>query len=274
MQDISNATGLEINIDGAKFRVRAPTPHRQKYWLSVNSGQWERSTFLAIERFTKTGALYIDIGTWIGPTVLYAASRGAKVVGFEPDPTAAAELRNNVDENSDAFRSLIKIVPEAISTESGTKRLYANEFGDSMSRFNPEWERREGLVTLKDFTECSVIGAAEAIEAYNFHDASLIKIDVEGHEYDLAPMLAERMKARPVPVHLSLHPNTLGNSETTPAQTKAARIRSTMRILDAFEGYRIEECEETAIRPVTRSTLNAKLAQTGKLWGPFLFLPS
>jgi FkbM family methyltransferase len=262
---------MSIEIEGSSFNVAAP-PDRVKYWTHVRSGRWERSTFMVLGRFLRPNMRYIDIGTWIGPTILFAATRGAQVVGFEPDPVARLELEANIAVNSPEIQRRINIVPAAISTKSGVSRLYSDNFGVSMSRFNPDWERKDGMVHLTKSVDCSTINVTEAAESYRFHEAALVKIDVEGHEYDFVPALADHLKGR-IPVHLSLHPNAIGNSEPTPDAKKAERIQKTVRILDAFGSCKVEICEETEIVPISRSQLDARLHQRGGLWGPLLFTP-
>ena len=262
---------MSIEIEGSSFNVAAP-PERVKYWNHVRSGRWERSTFIVLGRFLRPNLRYIDIGTWIGPTILFAAARGAQVVGFEPDPVAGSELRANIGVNSAEIQGRIDIVPAAISTRSGVSRLYSDNFGDSMSRFNPSWERKDGVVHLTKSVDCSTINVIEAAESYLFREAALVKIDVEGHEYDFVPALADYLKGR-VPVHLSLHPNAIGNAEPSRDAKQAERIRQTTRILDAFGSCSIEICDEAAIVPISRSQLDTRLHQRGGMWGPLLFTP-
>lgn len=38
---------------------------------------------------------YIDIGAWIGPTVLYGACVSKHVYAIEPDPAAVSQLKKN-----------------------------------------------------------------------------------------------------------------------------------------------------------------------------------
>src|SRR5262245_62069367 len=68
---------------------------RQGYWDRVAAGDWEPQTLRAIRRFLVPGTDCIDIGAWIGPTVLYEACIAGRVHAFEPDPVAYAELAAN-----------------------------------------------------------------------------------------------------------------------------------------------------------------------------------
>ncbi|CAK0757174.1 hypothetical protein CCP1ISM_7140001 [Azospirillaceae bacterium] len=72
---------------------------RLNWWQSYASGRWEPQTLALLYKILRPGDLYIDVGAWIGPTVLFAAARGATVVAFEPDRTAFRELAANVAAN-------------------------------------------------------------------------------------------------------------------------------------------------------------------------------
>ena len=54
------------------------------------------------ERFLRPGTRYVDLGAWIGPTVLLAAPSVARVVCVEPDPVAYAALTGNLSLNAGA----------------------------------------------------------------------------------------------------------------------------------------------------------------------------
>ena len=56
---------------------------------------WEADTFEFVRRNVTPGGLMLDIGAWIGPIGLYAASLGARVIALEPDPVSIASLREN-----------------------------------------------------------------------------------------------------------------------------------------------------------------------------------
>lgn len=87
-----------ITINKIDFQVTNETRF-DEFWTHVDSGQWESSTLNVITKNLKKGDVYIDIGAWIGPTVLAAASTGCTVHAYEPDPVAFAELSANVAAN-------------------------------------------------------------------------------------------------------------------------------------------------------------------------------
>lgn len=93
--------------DGATVAVhRSPASYGEFthfFWTRLQEGNWEDTTFTAFRGCLAPAAAattVLDFGSWIGPTVLYAAALGAgQVLSFEPDPAAFAELSVNVGLN-------------------------------------------------------------------------------------------------------------------------------------------------------------------------------
>ena len=64
----------EFNISG-KYSVDWFVPN-------IHYGNWEEDTFNILDHYQNPYKTYIDIGAWIGPTVLYSASKFKNVVCF------------------------------------------------------------------------------------------------------------------------------------------------------------------------------------------------
>ena len=60
-------------------------------------------------------------------------------------------LKRNISVNR-RFRNRVHVEPAAVSTHSGSQQLYGLEFGDSMSRFNPDWHRRDGQCNYQNLS--------------------------------------------------------------------------------------------------------------------------
>ena len=54
------------------------------FWARVAAGGWEPDSFALIDRFVTPGTTFVDIGAWIGPLTLYAASVACEVLAIEP----------------------------------------------------------------------------------------------------------------------------------------------------------------------------------------------
>ena len=104
------------------------------FWETCENG-WEEATFDVLVSQLAQGSTFVDVGAWIGPMTLVAAACGARVVAYEPDPTAADELAENVAVNP-GFDVDVRRV--ALWTSTGTRQLRGGPvgLGESMSSFS------------------------------------------------------------------------------------------------------------------------------------------
>lgn len=158
----------------------------QRFWSLYHAGLWEPGTKEFFKKILRPGDLYVDIGAWIGPTVMWAKELGAEVIAIEPDAMALQDLQNIPD---------IEIWPGAIALETGVVTLTKNpkeggEWGDSMSRIGedgvlvPAW-------TLQEILQNRI--------------PRLVKIDVEGYELELCPVLMPWLAEIGSAVQVSCH---------------------------------------------------------------------
>ena len=169
--------------------------HRE-FWDKFEDEAWEPETLAVFEHYLTPSTVHLDIGAWIGPTVLFAASKAARVLAFEPDPVAFASLRYAVDANP--HLSPVELYPVAIAGSSGHLTLGSKSNpGDSMSSIL--------------FSDGPVKWNVKASRIEDFEhswpaDAPVfMKIDIEGGEYELLPALADFIRRRRPTIHLSLH---------------------------------------------------------------------
>ena len=80
-----------IETHGATFTVADEERYRE-YWSSVVDESWEPETFMVLKGLIEPDSTYVDIGAWIGPTVLYGGQIAARCITAEPDPTAREAL--------------------------------------------------------------------------------------------------------------------------------------------------------------------------------------
>ena len=213
---------LLINKNGLSFKV--VQSKYQDFWEEVNDGQWEPQTFKVFDRFISKDVTYIDVGAWIGPTLLYASQLAKQAYAFEPDPLAYKEMLSNVKLNADIYN--IKTYEALIGIEAGEARLGSREEGgDSTSSILFSDMKTSWLVksiNLRDFVE------KEGLQSPLF-----IKVDVEGGEYSLIPTLASFFKDyQPIVLYLSLHPEFLAMS-TSSSNTPIAKLKRTIKLITA-----------------------------------------
>jgi len=238
-EDFEDTPFKKINFRGESFFIYVT--ENFSFWELLENGNWEPHTFDVFDRYLDDRTCFIDIGGWIGSTTLYAAAKANKVLVFEPDPSAFAELETNLRLNK-KLGNLQNIIafPTAIAPQTGRVRLgVRHEGGDSMSSVL--------LAASNDF-EVKSLELAEVIEEHKLWKESLfVKMDVEGFEYDIIPSLAEVVdNLTSAKFLISLHPQFLleklrkeaGGGKL--AETKVRRLffRNHQTIFKVFKNYR------------------------------------
>lgn len=210
----------------------------EPWWEKVVAGVWEPETFVIFDTFIKSGirpgGTLIDIGAWIGPTVLYGATLADRVVAFEPDPAALRILKCNIAANP-GLAGKIELHEAALGTFDGTAPIFNNAPGNSgtslLSRFGYAEVQEQ-----KPFADVTILDARRFLAETPMENVSLIKIDVEGAEYDLVPYMAEALRRHRPTLHVSLHPFNLFFGDD--AADAKGRLDKTLALLDALAGYR------------------------------------
>jgi len=113
-----------VRMAGERFACDA---HHMKFWYNVARGKWEPETLAVLKQHLTSASVYADIGSYIGPTVLYAARRCKRVYCFEPDYVAYRYLLWNIDLNN-----LRNVLPFNLALGCGerVRNLYAAKYGD------------------------------------------------------------------------------------------------------------------------------------------------
>ncbi|WP_424833265.1 FkbM family methyltransferase [Ruegeria sp.] len=188
------------SLNGEPFRL---DPYHSKFWRKASSGVWEPETFAVLDKYLTPESDYLDIGAWIGPTVLYGARRARQVWCFEPDPTAFRHLAWNLDLNDIRNVSAFGV---ALSDKFGVARMASvrGEPGDSTSSLLHDGAHGSDALTI----------AWDQFEAANdLSQVSLVKMDIEGAEFFVLPALLPWLeKVRPV-LYLSLHAPLLSEAQ-------------------------------------------------------------
>jgi FkbM family methyltransferase len=198
-----------LERNGLVFNVADTHP---EFWNDFASGRWEPETFALFDHYLDPATVHVDIGAWIGPTVLYAATRARQVIGFEPDPVAFAALQLTARSNPHLAPMAVHGV--AIAREAGNLSMGSKDKpGDSMSSCL--------------FAGGAVSWQAQARRLEEFEPdwptaaPVFLKIDIEGGEYELLPALADFIRRRRPTIYLSLHSHFfLGGSTSAGFVTK------------------------------------------------------
>jgi FkbM family methyltransferase len=201
-----------ISKAGIAYRVAGP----DSFWDWYESDDWEPETVAVYDRFLRAGATYVDLGAWIGPTVLLAASKAGRIVCAEPDPQAYPVLLENLALNPEVAAKTTAF-PVAIGASDGEVVLSSQgEGGDSNSSVMRPGDAGARW-TVEQVTMATLLERA-AIASPDF-----VKVDVEGAEYDIVTMLV-----RAPALFVAMHPNLLLDK-----RSPVARVVSSLRALRA-----------------------------------------
>jgi FkbM family methyltransferase len=218
-----------VGAAGTSFSV---VDDKDSFWDRFESGAWEPETLSAVAASLGPGTTLVDIGAWIGPIALMAAALGAHVVALEPDPRAYELLAANREANP-AFRERVKCINKAAATFEGSMRLASpRKPGDSMGsilavgRGKQEWE----VQTLTPATIAGLVGSALRI---------VLKIDIEGAEYELAPALAPVLGPATAAAIVAFHPRLLRDAGRDASEIEGL----TAAALSSFGAFRARDLD-------------------------------
>ncbi len=201
------------NLNGEPFRL---DPYHSKFWRKASAGAWEPETFAVLDKYLSPNSDYLDIGAWIGPTVLYGARKARHVWCFEPDPTAFRHLAWNLDLNDIHNVSAFGV---ALSDQFGVARMASvrGEPGDSTSSLLHDGAHGSDALTV----------AWDQFEAANdLSGVSLVKMDIEGAEYAVLPTLIPFLKKHRPALYLSTHAPLLDASRREDCMSGIADLLS------------------------------------------------
>lgn len=102
-------------------------------WDKMHAGVWEPYTFELLDSLliSQEHPVFVDIGAFVGPLSLYAASLNATVFAAEADVENFALLLKNIRENSDGLRARISSHLLAVSNVTGVARMSKPSEADS-----------------------------------------------------------------------------------------------------------------------------------------------
>ena len=157
--------------------------YERKYWRLVAPREFEK----AITRCE--GLTNIDLGANVGIYTRILATGAKRVIAFEPDPWAAAELRSNL-----ADLDYVTIENAAAGTSDGTEILYRHtRFAETPALYS----QSSSVIAAKDnvcpeeaieVTQIDFIAYLESLQDI----VGILKIDIEGAEVELLEALFGR----------------------------------------------------------------------------------
>lgn len=171
-----------ITTEGITFDIILnPYLHSGVDEVIADEGVWEKAISHKIKSILNDGGVFIDIGANIGYHSLFAAAvmgTKGKVYSFEPQKSVREQFEESVRKNS---FTTIETYSEALSDHVGDETLHIREenSGGSTLLTLPDMEsfHIESVHEVKLATLDSFISVFESVD--------LIKIDVEGYEFEV-----------------------------------------------------------------------------------------
>lgn len=191
---------IQVIRDGRTFEVEdIPSTSRWDFWKLWSTEAWEPELHQLIP-VTRDRALFVDVGAWVGPITLWAAHRGYRVLAIEPDPVAYASLARNVALSG--FEDSVTALNAAASTSGEPVTLWS---------VAEEWSESTSSLTHQLGQSIDVSGF-DLLESFTSDPPALVKMDIEGGEAVLFPVVGPLLRSLRVPVLLSTHPGFYGDA--------------------------------------------------------------
>jgi len=162
------------------------------FWEEFMSEREEDTKIMS--RYLSKDYSYLDIGAWIGSTVLYGSQMAKKCYAFEPDPIAFKILENNILANPNITN--IKSYSKAIADHTGKIQIGSNtNMGDSMS----------SILFNKNALCVDCVSLNTFFKDEDIQDCNFIKMDIEGGEFSVLPASKDFLQQIKPTLYLSLH---------------------------------------------------------------------
>jgi len=259
---------LQITVEGKPVQVRRG--ENAGFWSSYERGVWEPETLAVFRRFIDAEHSYIDMGAWIGPTLLLGCQLARRAYGVEPDPLAYAELVDNIKYNRPLTNN-VQLFNLCITPVSGKVSFGSRSAGgDSMSSLLFSNEKTSWIVDGMNFQEW--------VEQNEINDCNFIKIDIEGGEYGVLPTMTSYLRNHRPTLYLSLHPCFLGERGTRGVKARlkrsVMRLGNTIRILNIVRSYPYWYDPSCKVPSLGGNSLRSRLRNrlAGISWKPVVLL--
>ncbi len=140
----------------------------------------------------------VDLGANVGVFALRAARIARRVVAFEPNPRNFERLARNA-----AGRPRITALRRAVAGKPGTLRLYRPEAASRSGTYSGFRSPGSGLSDAYDEVPATTLD--DAFARHGVETCALLKVDIEGGEYDALYAASDATLARVERIHGEYH---------------------------------------------------------------------
>ena len=192
---LGSRLGIAVAIGGIEVRIHPD--FATQGWESV-----EVESYRAFAAMLRAGDVVYDVGAHIGTYTLVALQRigpDGRVIAYEPHAFTRSYLERHVEWNGGAGRTLIRGV--CCGASAGRAKFYS---------VPNRAEGMNGLVPVEGFGESIIELVTLDLEVSSFEAIpNVIKIDVEGAEWEVLKGAEQTLLEFRPRIALSLHPEVL-----------------------------------------------------------------
>lgn len=188
--------------------------HGRQYWIYTddvfyqqriaNAGPYQKKNLLRLRDLKPNARTVIDVGANIGMNTIEYATWAKTVHSFEPTQQTFSMLERTVDLAKQQGSSAkgwyplnegfadttvtgdIHLYDVALSSESGTSEIIIKKDNAGHNYLdNLHLPTRTGQVRTRPTQPPTQTVQLKTLDSYGFEDVDIIKVDVEGHEFDV-----------------------------------------------------------------------------------------
>ena len=153
---------------------------------------WEPSEVREFLKLLQSHDVVVDVGANVGLYTCLAASQSKQVISFEPLQRNVKYLTQNLWENSYLD---VEVYPHGLSSQPGLKPIYGM---GGIASFIPGWGQADAKRS-----EIIPVTTLDNVLNIRFRDERLlIKVDVEGYEFEVLAGSGETLRRQPRPTWL------------------------------------------------------------------------
>ncbi|MEM1234581.1 MAG: FkbM family methyltransferase [Pseudomonadota bacterium] len=172
--------GVVCNVAGQEYTLFSVNDDVVA-WMFFWTGTYETPLMDLWDQLTKRGGTSLDIGAYTGLYAMVAARNGCNAHAFELLLRTAERAKVNFRLNG--LEKAIKLHPYGLSNQTGHVEVKMPRHADFLGTGNSIDDK--SFAPSVETTLCQVRSMDEVAKAEGLKDVRSVKIDVEGHEYEL-----------------------------------------------------------------------------------------
>lgn len=242
---------FELEKHGKKYLISARNDrYGISFWRNFSSMNYEPDTQALLQVFCDSDTIFMDIGAANGSMSILAASLGAKVWAYEPNPHIFQSLHFNVNLNPSLVDN-VELINKAVSVDSGSISMTSSNLSDVLTPIVfTDWSLQNSIEVV------SIIEELDRCGRFNPKSKIVIKMDVEGAEWLILTnsKVLHELKRRNVILILALHPGL--QRPITRGTNLLFRIKSLIwNVRNSIDSYKLY-CKLYELSIIKRTNLN------------------